>query len=97
MFVCVTCSASIVRKAITYSGLYNNNWNEPRHKYILTSKQLYDTYHIFISADKLKSYNTDISAMINMNINLEVTAEMRQTLKVTIQTINFTSTTHTIT
>lgn len=79
-------SASIIRRAITYSGLYNNNWNEPRHKYILASKHLYETYHIYISADKLKSHNVDISNMMKMNVNLDVTADMRQNLKVTTHT-----------
>lgn len=85
-------SDSIVRRAITYSGLYNNIWNEPRHKYILTSKHLYDTYHIYISADKLKSQNNDITSMIKGNTNLDVKADMRQTLKVMNTIINHTAT-----
>jgi hypothetical protein len=85
-------SASIIRRAITYSGLYNNNWNEARHKYILTSKHLYETYHIYISSHKLKSQNVDVTNMMTKNVNLDVTADMRQTLKVTTHTTDIQNT-----
>ena len=76
-------SDALIRRAIIYSALYNQNWNEPRQKYILTSKHLYDTYRIYIPHDKLKQHNTDISSMVEKNSTILVSNEMRQALNVT--------------
>ena len=75
-------SDSIVRKAIIYSAMYNNNWSNARHKYILTSNHLYSSYHININSEKLKPFNQEISALVRSNDIVTVTRSKEDELRV---------------
>ena len=75
-------SDSIVRKAIIYSAMYNNNWSNTRHKYILTSNHLYSSYHININSEKLKPFNQEISALVRSNDIVTVTRSKEDELRV---------------
>jgi hypothetical protein len=77
-----SCSDPLIRKAITYCAVYNNNWSTARQKYILTSNSLYTHYHINIGADKLKLYNHDIATMVVSNEALSVTPQKQDELRV---------------
>jgi hypothetical protein len=75
-------SDDLVRKAITYSALYNNNWMMLRHKYVLTSNALYSHFHLDINSDSLKKFNKAITGMVKANKNVVVTPQKEDELRV---------------
>jgi hypothetical protein len=76
-------SDELVRKAITYCALYNNNWMLPRHKYTLTSNALYSHYHLNINGDNLKKFNQAVKEMVKRNKGVVVTPQKEDELRVT--------------
>lgn len=86
LFVCVYYSDKLVKQAIVYSAVYNNNFNDPKKKYILTSNTLHSHYKIFIPHERLKQNVQAIKQLIENNPSISaetVTAPRRQALLVT--------------
>jgi hypothetical protein len=76
-------SDGLVRKAITFCAVYNNNWRVARQKYTLTSNALYTHYHLSINSENLKKFNQAISDMVKTNENVAVTPQKQDELRVT--------------